>query len=202
MNTSNAIQKVIDIIYNRRAKSWYEIRTEINKVVYKALDEVFKDKFSKLNDLTFESENINKKSLSVDPIYVTYKDGESLNKITLNINDINYKYGYSLKKDGHYNFKMNVFTEGDITLDIISNIGDYFIEKISGKLGSGKVGLNANYILHNLNVDYEAYANINEVEYNIISTNDDKFIFYNITRNDKEKDISMKKKVRQKYFES
>ena len=94
---------------------------------------------------------------------------------------------------------MNVFTEGDITLDIISNIGESIIE---GKLGLGKVGLNGNYILHNLNVDYEAYANINEVEYNIISTNDDKFIFYNITRNDKEKDISMKKKVRQKYFES
>jgi hypothetical protein len=119
MNTSNAIQKVIDIIYDRRVNSWHKIRTEINNVVYNALDEVFKDKFSKLNDLTFESENINKKSLSVDPIYVTYKDGESLNKITLNINDINYKYGYSLKKDGHYNFKMNVFTEGYINLHII-----------------------------------------------------------------------------------
>ena len=68
----------------------YIIRKKINDVVFESLDEVFKDKFSKLNDLTFESENINKKSLSVNPIYVTYKDGESLNKITLNINEVEY----------------------------------------------------------------------------------------------------------------
>ena len=44
---------------------------------------------------------------------------------------------------------MNVYTEGDITLDIIQNVGDRIIEKISGKLGSGKVSLNANYIIFN-----------------------------------------------------
>ena len=58
---------------------------------------------------------------------------------------------------------MNVYTEGDITLDIIQNVGDRIIEKISGKLGSGIIGLNADYTLHNLGLDYEAYANINEV---------------------------------------
>ena len=83
MNTSNAIQKVIDIIYDRRTNSWYEIRTQINNVVYNTLDEVFKDKFSKLNDLTYESENINQKNILVEHINVTRKDGKTLNKLNL-----------------------------------------------------------------------------------------------------------------------
>ena len=95
---------------------------------------------------------------------------------------------------------MNVFTEGDITLDIISNIDNYFIEKISGKLGSVKVGWNANYILHNLTLDYEAFANINEVEYNVEGKSKDGIKFYNITLSDKQKEFNMKKKLGEKYF--
>ena len=93
---------------------------------------------------------------------------------------------------------MNVFTEGEITLDIISNIGESIIE---GKLGLGKVGLNGNYILHNLNVDYEAYANINEVEYLQIGKHEDEYVFFNTTRSDNQKNTHMKKKIRPKYFE-
>ena len=151
-------------------KIHFQQRTNINDIIFKTLDEVFIDKLSNLKNIEEEINKININNLNINPIIITGKNNETLNTITFNISNINYKYGYSLKKDGHYNFKMNVFTEGDITLDIISNIGDYFVEKISGKLGSGKVGLNANYILHNLNVDYETYANINEVEYNIICT--------------------------------
>jgi hypothetical protein len=95
---------------------------------------------------------------------------------------------------------MNVFTEGDITLDIISNIDNYFIEKISGKLGSGKIGLNANYILHNKQVNYKAYANIDEVEYNVEGKSNEEIIFYNITLSDKQKEFNMKKKLGLKYF--
>ena len=143
------------------------IRINLNDIIFKTLDEVFIDKLSNLKNIEKEINKININNLNINPIIITGKNNETLNTITFNISNINYKYGYSLKKDGHYNFKMNVFTEGDITLDIISNIGESIIE---GKLGLGKVGLNGNYILHNLNVDYEAYANINEFEYNKICT--------------------------------
>ena len=168
---------------------------KINNVIFESLDEVFKDKFSQLTELSYESSNINIKYLLVNPINISLKNGQTLNTITFNITDINYKYGYSLKKDGDYNFKMNVYIEGDITLDIISNIGESIIEKISGKLGSGKVGLNANYILHNLSLDYEAYINLDEVEYNIVATNQDGFKFYNETISDKQIEINMKKQI-------
>ena len=95
---------------------------------------------------------------------------------------------------------MNIFTEGDITLDIITNVGGRITEKISGKLGTGKIGLNANYILHNLTLDYETYANIDEVEYNVEGKSKDGIKFYNITLSDKQKEINMKKKIGLKYF--
>jgi hypothetical protein len=197
VDASNEIQKAINIIYERRVNSWYTIRKKINDVVFESLDEVFKDKLSQLTDLSYESNNINMKSLRVDPIYITGKDGESLNEITFNITDINYKYGYSLKKDGDYNFKMSVYTEGDITLDIISNVGDRVIEKISGKLGSGKVGLNANYTLYNQQVDYEAFAKINKIQYNVVATSQDGYKFYNTTPSDLHiKNITMKKSIK------
>ena len=99
----------------------YIIRKKINDVVFESLDEVFKDKFSQLTEVSYESSNININYLLVNPINISLKNSESQNEIKFNITDINYKYGYSLKKDGDYNFKMNVYTEGDITLDIISN---------------------------------------------------------------------------------
>ena len=94
---------------------------------------------------------------------------------------------------------MNVYTQGDITLDIISNVGNRVVEKISGKLGSGKIGLNANYILHNMGVDYEAYANIDEMNYNkiLIVDNAEKTYPYK----DDKRVISMKKKLRDRFVD-
>jgi hypothetical protein len=200
-NTVTQIQKTIDIIYEGRKNSWPTIRTSINDIVFKTLDEVFKEKFADLKNMSGSFNDGKKQNLKVEPLYVTGEDEETLNTITFNISNINYKYGYSLKKDGDYNFKMNVYTEGDITLDIIQNVGDRVIEKISGKLGSGTIGLNADYTLHNLGLDYEAYANINEVEYLQIGKHEDEYIFFNTTRNDNQKNTHMKKKIRPKYFE-
>ena len=204
-NTITQIQQTLDVIYEGRLNSWPTIRTEINKVVYDTLDEVFKEKFKNLEKIESSSLTQVKNNLIVEPLNIPGEEEEAtLNKITFNISNINYKFGYSLKKDGDYNFKMNVFTEGDITLDIIQSVGNRVIEKISGKLGSGKIGLNANYTLHNLGVDYEAYANIDEVEFSQIATtyvDENRHIFYSASREFDEKEIYMKKKLRSLYFE-
>ncbi len=55
--------------------------------------------------------------------------------------------------------------------------------------------MNANYILHNLSLDYEAYINLDEVEYNIVATNEDGYKFYNETISDKQIEINMKKQT-------
>jgi len=204
-NITTQIQKSLDIIYEGKKNSWPKIRTSINDIVFKTLDDVFNEKFADLKNMS-ESFNDKKQNLKVEPLDVPNPDpdpdvfNKTLNTIIFNITDINYKYGYSLKKDGDYNFKLDVYTEGDITLDIIQNVGERLIEKISGKLGSGTIGLNANYTLHNLGVDYEAYAYLNKVEYTQL-VDSDKYVYFNTTRSDENKEINMKKKIRTQYFE-
>ena len=85
---------------------------------------------------------------------------------------------------------------GDIILDITSNIENYIIENISGKLGSGLIGLDINYILHNISLDINAYSNINNINYNISVINSNNYILYSINQEENEKNISMKMRIK------
>ena len=64
----------------------------------------------------------------------------------------------------------------------ISNIDNYSFENISGKLGSGLIGLNINYILHNISLDINIYSNINDINYNISPFDSNNHTLYSISQ--------------------
>ena len=96
---------------------------------------------------------------------------------------------------------LHVFTGGDITLDITTKLGDRLIETISGKLGSGEIGIDANYTLHDLSLDLDAYAKIDDTTYSILGSTTDNLKVYEASPYSQEKNVTMKRKIRSLFFE-
>jgi len=166
---SKKIDSNLNIIYFELRDSWNKTRETVNQEIYKSLDTLFQNKLSKLVDTTF-NESLVFNTITIEPFNVNSKRNETLATISIEIKNINAKYGYTIKKKGTYDFMLHLYTGGDITLDITTYINDTLIETISGTLGSGEVGINANYTLHDLSLELEAYAKSNETNYSLYAT--------------------------------
>ena len=147
--------------------SWYEIREGINPYIYQTLDEVFTEKFSTLIDLSVDEnipEDYKFKPLTVE---LVNSNREILGTIDFDVNIVNQQYGYSLKRLNNYDFTMDVYVNGALDLTATTYVNKKISEIISRRLASGKVGVTANYILHDNSVDIDAYANLDEVNYTV-----------------------------------
>jgi len=197
---SQIIDDAVKSIHTNRLESWPEIRQKINSYLFTTLDQVFKEKLASLIDLKYNSDMINKK-ISIPKLKVKDENGDTLNSIDITIKDLNINYGYSLEKLNDYDFKLDVYSGGNVDLEIVTNIDKRIIETISGKLGSGRIGATANYTLHDKSLDYEGYVKIDEVNYSVSAVDVDGNVLYNNNPRDKEKTINMKKKIRSRYYE-
>ena len=177
--------------------SWYEIRKDINPYLYETLDEVFTEKLRNLNDLS-ENKNITEeykyKHLIVE---LVNSNREILGTIDFDINIVNQKFGYSLKRLYNYDFKMDVYVNGTLDLIISTYVNNQISEIMSRRLASGKVGVTANYTLHDKSVDVDAYANLEEANYNINEKLiEESFNIYNVSMHVSQRNINLKKKYR------
>ena len=167
IDCSNEIDNTLNIIYNGMRDSWYEIRKGINPYIYQTLDEVFTEKFSNLIDLSVDEnipEDYKFKPLTVE---LVNSNREILGTIDFDINVVNQKFGYSLKRLNNYDFIMDVYVNGTLDLIISTYVNNQISEIMSRRLASGKVGVTANYTLHDKSVDVNAYAYLDEVNYTV-----------------------------------
>jgi hypothetical protein len=195
---SEAIDNTMLAIETGRINSWPDIRESLNSKLYTMLDTVFSKKFDKLKDYSINKDE-KKSIITVPNIEVPGEDGVTLTTYSFDIKDINIKYGFSLKRNGIYDFKMEIYSGGNITLDVKTKVEERITEIISGKLGSGLIGINADYILHDKSLNYEAYAKINDVNYTVTLMDNDNNIIREVYPEDKEKYIPMKKTVTSRY---
>jgi hypothetical protein len=197
---SNVIDSNIHLIYTELRDSWSNTREEVNTKIYNTLDHIFENKFSTIKDTSFNNSKVFK-NISIKSFDVNTKRNETLGTINININEINANYGYNIKRKGIYDFMVHVFTGGDITLNITTTIGDRLIENISGKLGSGVIGVDANYTLHDLSLDLDAYAKIDETTYSVYGFTTDNFKVYDASPYSQDKNVTMKRKIRSLLFD-
>jgi hypothetical protein len=197
---SNVIDSNLNLIYTELRDSWRNTREGVNAKIYKTLDEIFEDKFTTLKDTSFNNSKVFK-NIPIKSFDVNTKRNEQLATVNINIKELNAKYGYNIKRKGIYDFMLHVFTGGDITLDITTKLGDRLIETISGKLGSGEIGIDANYTLHDLSLDLDAYAKIDDTTYSILGSTTDNLKVYEASPYSQEKNVTMKRKIRSLFFE-
>ena len=197
---SNVIDSNIHLIYTELRDSWSNTREEVNTKIYNTLDHIFENKFSTIKDTSFNNSKVFK-NISIKSFDVNTKRNETLGTINININEINANYGYNIKRKGIYDFMLHVFTGGDITLNITTKIDDRLIETISGKLGSGEIGIDANYTLHDLSLDLDAYAKIDETTYSVYGFTTDNFKVYDASPYSQDKNVTMKRKIRSLLFD-
>ncbi len=181
---------------------WNIIKNEIKEYIYQILDKVFKEKFESLIDISFNETLNNISNISQFKVEVVDRNNEIINTIIIDINNINISYGYSLKRLGNYDFIMDVYTGGNITLEINSNIYNLISEKIKGELGSGIIGVTGNYSLHNFSLDINCYGKFNEINYNVnLSSIENMESFKNSNVNIQKYDFSKKRKINSKFYE-
>ena len=94
---------------------------------------------------------------------------EILTTIDIDVDILEPKFGYSLKKINTYDFTMDAYVSGIIDLEATTYIDGQVKEVLSKRLASGKVGVSANYTLHDKSVDVDAYANLDAVEYSVVA---------------------------------
>jgi len=164
---SNEIKDTLNIISKGMRDSWYEIRKDINPYLYETLDEVFTEKLRNLNDLS-ENKNITEDYKS-KPLIVELVNSnrEILGTIDFDINVVEQKFGYSLKRLNDHDLTMDVYVKAALDLTATTSVNNKIAEIMSRRLASGKVGVSANYILHDKSVDIDAYANLDEVNYTV-----------------------------------
>jgi len=195
---SEAIDNVMLAIEIGRINTWPEIRQTLNLNIYTMLDNTFSKKFENLKEYNI-SNNGKSSIISIPNIEVAGEDGVTLTTYSFDVKEINMKYGFSLKKNGNYDFKMEIYSGGDITLDVKTKVEERITEIISGKLGSGVVGVNADYILHNKSLNYEAYSIIDKVNYKVTLRDNEQNILRETYPSFNETYFPMKKTVTSTY---
>ena len=60
---------------------------------------------------------------------------------------------------------MNVYAGGDVNLTAENSVNKQVVEILKGNLATGEVGIEANYSLHEMSVDIDAYTKLNDVNY-------------------------------------
>ena len=162
------LSEAINLVKTETENSWEIVKNKVDTIVHKLLDETFETKFNNLEEFSGNFTNtINSFTFTPLTVEIVNSNREIMNTIDIDINVINVKAGYSLKRLGTYDFTIDVYSGGDIELNAITNVNNQVIETIGGKLASGIVGITANYTLHNMDVDINAYALLNEVNYSI-----------------------------------
>ena len=149
-------------IYSSMKYSWNNISKDISSSIYQILDDIYSEKLSYLNDIS-ENNTIFQDYLLNNTVH--FNSDEIINSIDINIKIKDQKYGYSLKKVNNYDFNLDVYVGSKIDITTNVNIKNLIIQTISGEVGSGKVGINANYTLHDYTVGIDGYAYLDEVNY-------------------------------------
>ena len=205
IDCSNEIDNTLNIISNGMRDSWYEIRKGINPYIYQTLDEVFTEKFSNLIDLSVDEnipEDYKYKPLTVE---LVNSNREILGTIDFDINVVNQKFGCSLKRLNNYDFIMDVYVNGTLDLTAKTYVNNKITEVLSRRLASGKVGVTANYTLHNKSVDVNAYAYLDEVNYTVavetMSNMEDWKEIYKIDKHIPALNHNLKRKYRRVQYE-
>ena len=196
LEISNIIDNIKNTIISYLSNSYNKIKKEINEIIYQTLDIIYEEKFENLTESNF-SQIINEKIVNLPTIQILDNNKEIINIIEINTTIKNLNYGFSLKKLGTYDFTFDVYVGGDVNLTSNSMIDYRIIETINGNLGSGKIGINANYSLHEMSVNIDAYANFNEVNYEVYGKNIEKNqnIYY-VDKYSSKKDIHIKRKIK------
>jgi len=191
------ITKTVDLVKNESDTTWEIVKNQTNLVIYELLDETFQNKFNYLTNLNdFYSKNINRFQFNPLTVYVINSNHEIINTIKININVINITAGCSLYRLGTYDFTMDVFTSGIIELNATTYVNNQIIETMAGTLASGKVGVSANYTLHNMAVDIDAYSILDKVKYSIdAKTIEEWYNIYNGNKIINGRELHIKRKI-------
>lgn len=97
---------------------------------------------------------------------------------------------------------MDVFTSGIIELNATTYVNNQIIETMAGTLASGKVGVSANYTLHNMAVDIDAYSILDKVKYSIdAKTIEEWYNIYNGNKIINGRELHIKRKIRSTQYE-
>jgi len=168
---STKIDETINTINQNVKNSWNSIKSNINTSIKNALDKQFEKLLQNISELP------EGKDISIDNI-VLQKIGDPINVydnkhqllFTINLETVanNMKYGYSMKpvKDENmYNFDVNLYTKGDIGVNISTKIGDFYLGVLYGNLGSGEIGIHPYYYMNDKSVEVEAYYKSDESKY-------------------------------------
>jgi hypothetical protein len=197
-NCSNATKDALDVVYFGLNDTWYNIRSKINPIMYTALDDIFADKFVNITNVEYNgtAEDKSFKSLTVE---IVNSNREIISTIDMDVDVLESKFGYSIKKVGKYNFTVDVYTASKIDIVATTIVDNTVKEVLSKRLGSGKVGISANYTLHNKNVDVDAYAELDAIQYSTVAEDiEDWSNIYNVDIDVSERNIHNRRKYRRR----
>ena len=203
-NVAGNISKTVDLVKLETDNSWEIVKAQTNSMISELLDNTFKEKLQKLVALEKEEhETFNKFTFLPLIVEVVNSNNEIINTIDITINVINVSAGYSLKRLGIYDFTMDVFTGGSIELNATTYINNQLVETMAGTLASGKVGVSANYTLHNMGVDIDAYAILDKVNYSLdAKTIEEWYKIYEGYQEIEGRELHIKRKIRSTHYES
>jgi len=160
---STTIDNTINSIIQNVRNGWNPIKQNIDTSIQEVLDIEFEKLLKNITALE-EGKDISIDNVKLekigDPIDVYDNKNQLLFTINLETVANNMKYGYSMKPvkvDNMYNFDVNLYTKGDISVIISTEIGDFYKGEFNGVLGSGKIGIHPYYYMRDKSVEVEAY---------------------------------------------
>jgi len=167
LETSTNVDTTLESVNKTIQNSFDNTKQQIDSYIDSLLNEIFKKKLEALYDLNGRVESPNIITYSYHPLTVEYINSDNQIENTLDIYiDINNVYvGYNLSKLNEYDFKMNVYAGGDVNLTAENSVNKQVVEILKGNLATGEVGIEANYSLHEMSVDIDAYTKLNDVNY-------------------------------------
>ena len=168
INQATKIDDTVNSITNNVKNGWNRIKGVINQSIKDALDNEFKILLGNLKSLNENNQLVNSIVESIKPINLYNKNQELMFTINLETVANNMKYGYSItpvKDENLYNFDVNVYTTGSLNVIISTSISDFYVGKLSGVLGSGKIGINPYYNISDKSVKIDAYAKYDKSKY-------------------------------------
>ena len=120
----------------------------------------------------------------------------------MDVNVFESQFGYSIKRLGTYDFTVDVYAASKIDIIATTIVDNTIQEVLSKRLGSGKVGISANYTLHNKNVDVDAYAVLDPIQYSTVAEDiEDWSNIYNVNHEVPERKIHNRRKYRRREYE-